>query len=92
MKELEIRVQQLDDGGVVVENLPVGDEEIVVRLRALTRRDRSLVQKFSTDDDSEEKLQALLITQFGDRDGVTSQELQDEKYDLTSQILGDVIT
>jgi hypothetical protein len=68
--------------GVCFRGLPYGDTAIDVTLRPATRRDRAAISQLGEDVESgDEKLIALLCTQFGDRPSVTSLELLDEKCD-----------
>jgi hypothetical protein len=71
-----------DSSGVSFRALPFGSKEIDLTLRPATRRDRAAISQFGEDVESgDEKLIALLCTQFGDRPSVTSLELLDETCD-----------
>jgi hypothetical protein len=71
-----------DSSGVSFRALPFGGKEIDLTLRPATRRDRAAISQFGEDIESgDEKLIALLCTQFGDRPSVTALELLDETCD-----------
>ncbi|NEP61253.1 MAG: hypothetical protein F6K31_30455 [Symploca sp. SIO2G7] len=83
---VEVECRQLEDGSIQLLNLPiVGSKDTIdVTIRPVKRSDRRAIRDIENqatiDDDGEEKMLSLLITQWGDRDGVTSQELMMDEY------------
>lgn len=92
-ENLQIKYQQFPDKSVIVYDIPDGEKLIDVKMRPLTRRDRTLVQGIKeTDPDAGERLLSIIIVKWGeDRDGITSIELMEESKDIAVEILTQVL-
>jgi hypothetical protein len=76
-----------EEGSLKIYNIPEGKEVIEVHLRSLTRRDRTVIREIQGDPNALEKTLALVITKWGDREGITSLELLQPKRDRACMIL-----
>jgi hypothetical protein len=78
-----------EEGKLIIHNIPdnYGKESVEVHIRAVTRRDRSTLREFQGDENGLEKTLALVITKWGDRNGITSLELLEPSRDKACMVL-----
>ena len=78
-----ISFEKLPNGSIKLFGIPDGDNFIDVVLRPLKRKDRLTIQAIEeTDPEANEKLLSVIISQWGDREHISSQELlEDSKED-----------
>ena len=88
MKENLINYRRNPDKSITFFDIPDGEGRVDVTIRPLTRRDRAAVNALTDDPNQEEKLLSLMVTQWGDQQGITSLELLHESKDEAVAILG----